>query len=233
MSTVEERLHGLHGLEVSRTSVSEQVAETVRDLIIRGELRPGEALPEATLATSLGVSRNTVREAFRLLDAGGLVVRQVHRGVLVKRLSEQDVADIYVARRSLELWAIATRPSPTEAQLDALRACVDDAEAAAAGSDWARVATNNLRFHQGIVRLLDCRRIDEFFARILAELRLAFATVVDQEAYFGPYVTENRQLFDMIVAAKWKDCGDRLRRYLDRSEPATRNAVRAAEGRAD
>jgi DNA-binding GntR family transcriptional regulator len=228
-SADEEPLRGLRGVQVDRTSISEQVANTVRDLIIRGELRPGEALPEAALAASLGVSRNTVREAFRLLDAGGLVARQVHRSVVVKRLTEEDVADIYTARRALELRAIATRPTPTQEQLDALRACVDDAEAAAAEGDWARVATRNLHFHQWIVRLLGSRRLDEFFSRILAELRLGFATVVDQESYFGPYVPENRQLFELIVAGSWKECGDRLSRYLDRSEPATREAVRAVE----
>jgi DNA-binding GntR family transcriptional regulator len=218
---------GLTGLQVDRSSAAQQVADAMRGLIMRGELRPGQPLPEASLASLLGMSRNTVREAFRLLSAEGLVAYQVHRGVVVRRLTSADIADIYAARRVLEVSALGMAVRP--AQLDGLRDAVDAAEAAAATGDWAAVATSNLQFHQRIVALIGSSRLDAFFAGMLAQLRLAYAAVADEAEYFGPYVTENRDLYELLAAGERKEAVRRLQRYLDRSGPATQQALEAAE----
>jgi DNA-binding GntR family transcriptional regulator len=218
---------GLTGLQVDRSSAAQQVADAMRSLIMRGELRPGQPLPEASLASLLGMSRNTVREAFRLLGAEGLVAYQVHRGVVVRRLTSADIADIYAARRVLEVSALGMAVRP--AQLDGLRDAVDAAEAAAAQGDWAAVATSNLQFHQHIVALIGSSRLDAFFAGMLAQLRLAYASVTDEAAYFGPYVAENRDLYELLAARNRKEAVRRLQRYLDRSGPATQLALEAAE----
>jgi DNA-binding GntR family transcriptional regulator len=216
-------LAGLTGLRVDRSSAADQVAEAVRDLIRRGDLRPGQPLPEASLASLLDMSRNTIREAFRLLSAEGLVVHQVHRGVVVRQLSESDIADIYAARRALEVAGVQGRPAPQ--QLDALREVVEAAEAAAARGDWGEVATANLLFHQRIVELIGSPRIDGFFAGMLAQLRLSYAAIADEAGYFGPYVGENRHLYELLATGKRRDAARELRRYLDRSEPAALEAV--------
>jgi DNA-binding GntR family transcriptional regulator len=220
-------LAGLRGLAVDRSSAAEQVAAAVRDLIIQGELRPGQPLPETALASMLGMARNTVREAFRLLSADGLVAYQVHRGVVVRRLTESDVADIYAARRVLEVTALQSGAKPRDAQLQALREAVATAEAAAKRRDWPTVATSNLLFHQRIVELAGSNRIDRFFAGMLAQLRLAYASVSDEAGYFGPYVAENRQLYELIAAGRRKEAARQLQHYLERSEPATLESIAA------
>jgi len=73
-------------------SVADQVASILRRRILDGELLPGTALQEVPMATSLGVSRNTVREATRILSLEGLLKRSAHRGVAVAQLSLEDVA---------------------------------------------------------------------------------------------------------------------------------------------
>jgi len=219
---------GLTGLQVDRSSAAQQVADAMRALIMQGELRPGQPLPEAALASLLGMSRNTVREAFRLLSADGLVAYQVHRGVVVRRLTEDDIADIYAARRVLEVSALGMAAPP--ARLDALGDAVAAAERAAERGDWTAVATGNLLFHQRIVELIGSARIDSFFAGMLAQLRLAYASVTDEAGYFGPYVTENRDIFELIANGNRKEAIRTLRRYLDRSEPTTQRAIAADAG---
>src|SRR6266446_586859 len=88
--------------EINRISVADQVASILRRRILDGELLPGTALQEVPMATSLGVSRNTVREATRILSLEGLLKRSAHRGVAVAQLSLEDVAEIYRVRRRLE-----------------------------------------------------------------------------------------------------------------------------------
>src|SRR5206468_11246942 len=101
--------------EINRVSIADQVASILRRRILDGELLPGTALQEVPMATSLGVSRNTVREATRILSLEGLLKRSAHRGVAVAQLSLEDVAEIYRVRHLLEIPAVlAAKPDCTD-----------------------------------------------------------------------------------------------------------------------
>src|SRR5947209_2298626 len=67
--------HGLDpGERIDRTRIHQQVADRIRQAILRGDLTPGESLPtERELSASFGVSRTSVREALRALEGQGLV----------------------------------------------------------------------------------------------------------------------------------------------------------------
>ena len=84
------------------TLLPEQVADRLREAIVRGTLRPGERLREATIARQLGVSTIPVREAFRQLEAEGLLASEPRRGRVVRGLSTQDLEDLFRARVALE-----------------------------------------------------------------------------------------------------------------------------------
>src|SRR5258705_319162 len=70
-------------LQIHRTSVADQVAGILRQRVLNGELRPGTPLQEIPLAGSLGVSRNTMREAMRILSLEGLLKRSIHEDIAV------------------------------------------------------------------------------------------------------------------------------------------------------
>src|SRR5262249_56792864 len=127
------------GLRFDRSSPAERVADVLRELIISGDLLPGTPLREQQLVTSFEVSRNTIREAFRLLGRERLVVYHLHRGVAVRQLDEHDVHDIYRTRRPLELMAIEYSADAPRETLVELVELVEQAEAAAAAGDWKQV----------------------------------------------------------------------------------------------
>ena len=105
-------------LRITRQSTADQVAALLRERIVRGELQPGTPLREVPLAASIGISRNTMREAIRGLVHEGLVRHNVHRGVTVTKLTENDVADIYRVRRLLECAAVEkSTPQPKQLEL--------------------------------------------------------------------------------------------------------------------
>lgn len=87
---------------VSPRSVEESVTDALRDAILRGELKPGRRLGQAELSEELGVSRIPLRDAFRRLEAEGLVEIDGRRGARVSSLSAKDVAEIYEMRIILE-----------------------------------------------------------------------------------------------------------------------------------
>src|SRR5229473_6582660 len=96
----------MQSVHIDRVSVADQVATVLRQRILDGELRPGTSLQEVPLASALGVSRNTMREAMRILSLEGLLKRNLHRGVTVSQLSVRDVQEIYQLRRMLEIPAV-------------------------------------------------------------------------------------------------------------------------------
>ncbi|MGL4402264.1 MAG: GntR family transcriptional regulator [Fusobacteriaceae bacterium] len=85
-----------------RKSIREQVYETLRDLIINGEIEAGERLVEIEYAEKFQVSRTPVREAIRMLELEGLLEVNSKGGVLVKEVTSEDIKEIYKIRIALE-----------------------------------------------------------------------------------------------------------------------------------
>ena len=80
--------------DLGRASTAGRVADVLRTRITEGHLSPGTRLSEEDIGAALGVSRNTLREAFRLLGHERLLVHEFNRGVFVRRLTVDDVRDL-------------------------------------------------------------------------------------------------------------------------------------------
>ena len=82
------------------------VFNTLREAILKGELKPGERLMELQLASKLGVSRTPIREAIRMLEQEGLAVTIPRRGAEVARMTEKDMEDVLQIRAALDELAV-------------------------------------------------------------------------------------------------------------------------------
>jgi len=91
--------------QVKLETLRAQVENTLRQAIIRGELRPGEKLIERELCEMLGVSRQSLREAMRKLEAEKLIVIVPHRGPEVASMSIVQARELYALRQLLESYA--------------------------------------------------------------------------------------------------------------------------------
>ena len=127
---------------------------------------------EAKVAEQLQVSRGTVREAFKLLRAEGLVQEVLRRGTFVVSLSGRDAREIYGLRAAIEgraAYDIAMRASEREvAELEALCSEMENAEVA---HDAAGVYAGDLAFHDALCRLSGNVRLHEVFLRYVSALR--------------------------------------------------------------
>ena len=92
------------------------VFHTLRQAILRGELKPGERLMEIKLANKLGVSRTPIREAIRKLELEGLVLIIPRRGAEVAQITEKSLRDVLEVRRSLEALAVQLACERMQAQ---------------------------------------------------------------------------------------------------------------------
>jgi DNA-binding GntR family transcriptional regulator len=212
-------------LRFDRASTAERVADTLGDLISRGELPPGAQLREQQLVNAFDVSRNTLREAFRLLAREGLVTHHMHRGVAVAELDDAAVHDIFRTREPLELMGIEYSAHAPRAALAQLVELCDAAEEAAAEDDWKRVATLNIAFHQHIADFIGSERIGTFFRRIGAELRLAFAMVEHQPPFLRPFIARNHALAALLVEGDRASAATELKAYLAEAERLIRGGI--------
>ncbi|WP_411110845.1 GntR family transcriptional regulator [Streptomyces sp. c-19] len=201
---------------LGRTSTAERVADILRDRIAEGYFPPGTRLSEEAIGGALGVSRNTLREAFRLLTHERLLVHELNRGVFVRVLDAEDVADIHRTRRLVECAVVRGLGQPPYA-LDALAAAVAMGDTAARAEDWKGVSTANIHFHRELVALAGSARTDELMRGVLAELRLAFHVVDDPRTLHEPYLARNREILDALRAGERTAAERLLARYLDDS----------------
>ena len=215
---------------IDRSSTAERVADVLRRRVIEGDLPPGARLPEEQLVDVLRVSRNTLREAFRLLTHEGLLVHRMHRGVFVPELDEADLVDIYRVRRTIECDVVRRLDSPDATRLRPITDDVAASEDAAERGDWIAVGTANMRFHLDLVALAGSRRLDETTARLMAELRLVFSAVASARRLHEPYVRRNRALLELIAAGESERAAKELEVYLHDSEAELLSAFRDRRG---
>jgi DNA-binding GntR family transcriptional regulator len=89
-------------LEIPRQSLTSAVADRLRDKILRGVFGEGDQLRQHAIAAEFGVSRIPVREAFRQLEAEGLIKIIDHRGAVVVTLSPDEIEELFDIRAALE-----------------------------------------------------------------------------------------------------------------------------------
>jgi DNA-binding GntR family transcriptional regulator len=158
-----------------RSSTAEQVAAALREEILAGRLVAGGHLREAPLAENFGVSRNTVREAIQILARQGLVTHEMHRGARVTRIDANEIHDVYLVRRLVELSALERAPDsgrlePLEQALKALKVAVD------AGND-GEITEADLAFHRVIAGLSDSPRLAALYEEVEGETRLSVTII--------------------------------------------------------
>lgn len=185
--------------------------------IVAGELRPGQRLSEAALAQSFNVSRNTLREAFRVLAEQGLLEHVPHRGVSVTSPRVADVLDIYRVRRHVETGVLA-RADVSHPAVERMWAAVAAADVAVAEGDWVAVGTANMAFHEALVSLADSPRLLRLYRQLAAELRLAFLLIGDPQTLHGRFVARNRSVLDTFAADGGAAAARELEEYLTESE---------------
>jgi DNA-binding GntR family transcriptional regulator len=207
---------------VAQVSTASKVAQVLRERIAEGDFAPGARLSEESISRALGVSRNTLREAFRLLVRDRLVVHEMNRGVFVRVPSARDIKDLFGLRRILEAAAMQAAGG---GDLTAVLTAVERGEKAAGEGDWAAVATADLHFHRALTALLDSERVDEVMEASMAELRLAFHAVGAVSTFHRPYLRRNRLILDLLAGGQVEDAVQELESYL---RDAERQVVAAA-----
>lgn len=198
--------------------LADQIALELRADIIGGRLLPGMPLIEAELVTAYNASRNTIREALHRLGQEGLTRYVRNKGVMVRRLKREEVLDVFVVRRTLELQAIAQSGPLTDDQSERMQNAIDATTLAREREDWRAIATHSLVFHQQVVGLMRSPLFDEFFARVIAQVRLVFCAAPDERRFQSPWLERDREIYQLLLDNDKPAAGEAMSLYLDDSQ---------------
>jgi len=203
----------------ARPGMVEAVMERLRADILSGALPAGAQLRQDHIAAAQGVSHIPVREAFRRLEADGLVTTILRRGAFVSRMSGEDAREITEMRVALE--CLAVRQSVPRAPAEALEAAADALRIAGRSDDIADWSEMNLQFHRALYAA--CARprllatIEGLWRQVDRYLRLVFEIAdyqgkshTEHEAILDAYRRGDGVTAERLVAAHIEEAGEVL-----------------------
>lgn len=171
----------MNSVGATHRTLRQAVADEIHGLITSGELKPGERLVEDRLAARLGVSRNPVREAIRLLESTGLVEVLPRRGAYVTSVDVDDIIQVLHLRAVLEGYAAACaaeRRTPDDVK--AIRHWIKEGRAATRAGDIVRSAECHRSFHLEIERVAGNRYLVEVSEPLRNRTELVFSLLIEQ-----------------------------------------------------
>ncbi|MDQ3558879.1 MAG: GntR family transcriptional regulator [Pseudomonadota bacterium] len=144
-----EVLRGTH--RIKRQGLHETLADSLRERILDGEFKEGEQLVQEAIAAEYEVSRMPVREAFRQLEASGLISNRLHKGAVVTSLPLEQISELFDLRALLECNILAYAiHRATEETLDAARSILSQLEKAYYDRDIGSWGALNWAFHRSL-----------------------------------------------------------------------------------
>mgnify|MGYP000833483630 CR=1 FL=1 len=147
------------------------VFNTLRQAILKGELKPGERLMEIQLAQKLGVSRTPIREAIRKLELEGLVIMIPRKGAEVAHITEKDMRDVLEVRCTLEELAVALAcKNVTPERIMDLRAANKVFESAIVSKDVVNIVDADVQFHDTIYAMTDNDRLIQIINKLREQM---------------------------------------------------------------
>jgi DNA-binding GntR family transcriptional regulator len=186
-------------LKIAPQTVHSQTAKRLRDAIVTGYFKPGERLVEATLCELMNVSRPSVREALRRLEAERLIVIVPNKGPAVAEISWEEAEQIYQVRALLEGEAAAMFAArATPAEIKKMRTALDAfAEAAADDDSIGRLSATG-QFYD--VLLVGCgnRIIQEILDGLVARINFLRARSMSRPDRARYSLSEMRRILSAI-----------------------------------
>lgn len=174
------------------------VFETLRDEILSGELVPGALLNTLALSTRLGVSRTPIREALNRLVSIGLVENVPHRGSFVRKLSVEEVIEVYYIRAALAgVCARLATKRISEAQKQRLSELC--AEMEKPGDDHTTMLQRNFEFHNIIFQAAHSPRVESLALQYYHQSEQLRALSLELPGRFAEACREHRNILQALL----------------------------------
>jgi DNA-binding GntR family transcriptional regulator len=216
---------------VPPTNYSAQIADQVRDEVLRGLLQPGQKISIRSLTRRFGVSHIPIREAIRTLEAEGLITATGTKRYTVAKLETEDLRSLYELREFIEPRLAEMAPAKmSDAQIASVREHLVALEAAVPGTATYRDA--HRAFHWSLIE--PCR--NQWVDRVLTHLWSS------SERYIGHFVEylarsggneEHREMAAACLARDGAELSRLTHQHLHRVEKGIEDSLRKMREQGD
>jgi DNA-binding GntR family transcriptional regulator len=196
----------------------------IRKRLFSGMLKAGDRIREAELARDFGISRAPVREALRMLEQSGLVVKLPNQSYSVVTFSEQDIFELATMRIALE--SLAARLSFGRAgTIAAMKSAIANMKLAVAQNDYNGVTECDRAFHMAMVDFADHRRLRETYSALSDQMRLAFIGFSRRRPDMSQIIEGHELLLSCALNGSPQDLAELLTQHIQASSGILRNTL--------
>lgn len=189
----------------------------LREVLLTGDHRPGDRVPEAPLALRLGLSRRGVRAGLHALAEEGMLELLPGGATAIPAVTAKDVLDLYALRASLGALLMRRIAMLGRAGLAPASAALAEVRAAARDNDHLRIREVDLRYQDALARIADLPQAAGTFERLTARLRM-FVNVLDMDysQACDTIANEDGAVHDALLAADGNEAARLWRVKIER-----------------
>jgi len=226
---MEKDMHGeLKAVIEDYLPLRDVVFNTLRQAILKGELKPGERLMEIQLAGRLGVSRTPVREAIRKLELEGLVVMVPRKGAEVSSITEKSLRDVLEVRKALEeLAAELACQRMTEEEIAEAEQQLEEFKLELQSNDVTKIAEMDVHFHEMIYMGTKNERLIQLLSNLREQMYRYRMEYIRDEDKRGTLAEEHAEIIERIKNHDIEAAKEASRKHIDNQESAVSKRIKS------
>lgn len=204
------------------------VFNTLRQAILRGELKPGERLMEIQLANKLGVSRTPIREAIRKLELEGLVLMIPRKGAEVAEITEKSLRDVLEVRRALEELSVQLACEKiTKEEIRELERVAKEFQQVVNSSDITEIAEVDVCFHDIIYTATDNQKLIQLLNNLREQMYRYRVEYLKRDGVFPQLIAEHEAIIRHIENNEKEKATEVMCRHIDNQVETVIDVIRA------
>jgi DNA-binding GntR family transcriptional regulator len=202
------------------------VFHTLREAILKGELKPGERLMELQLASKLGVSRTPIREAIRMLELEGLAVTMPRKGAEVAKMTEKDMEDVLQIRKALDELAVGLAcDNMGEGELKDLFAALKNFEESTRSGDVKQIAQADVEFHDAIYQAADNPKLVNMLNNLREQMYRYRVEYLKNESVYPRLVQEHQEIYEGLRRKDKETVVEIVSHHVENQEIVVKNII--------
>lgn len=203
------------------------VFKTLRQAILRGELKPGERLMEIKLANKLGVSRTPIREAIRKLELEGLVLMIPRRGAEVAEITEKSLNDVLEVRKALEELSVQLACERiTAEQVEEMKMAAEDFRKVLKSGDVTKIAEADVKFHDIIFAATNNQRLITLLNNLREQMYRFRVEYLKQKECYPQLLEEHDKLIALISGGEVEEACELMGCHIDNQASTVSDVIR-------
>jgi DNA-binding GntR family transcriptional regulator len=201
---------------IVRSSLHDTLVTHLRELILNGELLPGDKLPEQKLCERFGVSRTPMREAVKVLAAEGVLRLQISRGAIVAETTAEEIEELFPIMAALE--SVAGEQAckrATDEQIARLRHLHDEMIAQYASGQESAYLRNNRAIHEALIEMSGNATLSSMYQQMLTRIHCIRFVVGKSSEQWKKAIDEHEAIVDALEKRDGKRLGELLKSHVN------------------